>query len=150
MKRLRFLAALAGCLLLAVVVSCSGLFNPASRLYGTWVLDVDATVERAAPDNQLRQNLLRTSWALIGGDVAMTFQSDGTASYKGSSLFGSASQSGTWKVNSAEGDVLQVEITPDSAQSPSSVEVRFLTEDTLEIDSTTGQVQVLIFRRDAK
>jgi hypothetical protein len=129
---------------MATITGCQ-MFNPASRLYGTWKLDADATIDRAAGGNELAKSLLKATLAL---DVATEFRDDGTGETRGNSiaLFGEGSESFTWKLLSAENDTLRVEIISDLGKREEAL--RMIDADTFEVDFTlTGKTFTSIFRR---
>jgi hypothetical protein len=143
-RRLASLFCLAAAL--AIISGCNFL-NPASRLYGKWKLDVDATIERAAGGNEFKKATLRAMWGLVGGDVTMEFRADGTGDMTGSGMLGSESKSGTWKLLSAESDKLKVEFTTD--QGTHEQTLRMIGADTFEVDQKLPNDEVLTatFRR---
>jgi hypothetical protein len=136
------------CGILALVAAFSGcdLLNPASRLYGTWKLDVDTTIDRAAGGNAFKKAALQTMWSFAGGDVTMEFRPDGTGEMKGNSALGSGNESGTWKLVSAESSSLRVELTTDKGTHEQVL--RMLDPNTFEVDlNAGGQVNTATFRR---
>jgi hypothetical protein len=137
------------CILSLVCVSLTGcdLLNPASRLYGKWKLDVDATIDRAAGGSELKKSALRAMWALIGGEVTMEFRPDGTGEIQGASALGAGNETGTWKLVSADRDTLRVEITSDRGTYERVL--RMLDANTLEVDLPVAgeQTSATTFRR---
>ncbi len=139
-KSRRAALALCGILLLPVAFSGCELLNPASRLYGQWKLD------RAAGGNELRKGALRAMWSLVGGDVTMEFRPDGTGEMTGNSALGGGNQQGTWKLVSAEGDTLRVELTTE--QGTHEQVLRMLDANTFEVEMNAGgQTNTATFRR---
>jgi len=137
--------AIAFCAILAAFSGCD-LLNPASRLYGTWKLDVDTTIDRAAGGNAFKKAALQTMWSFGGGDVTMEFRPDGTGEMRGNSVFGAGNETGTWKLMSAESDTLRVELTTDKGTHEQVL--RMLDANTFEVDlNAGGQVNTATFRR---
>ena len=136
------------CGIFALLAATSGcdLLNPASRLYGTWKLDVDATIDRAAGGNAFKKAALQTMWSLGGGDVTMEFRPDGTGEMNGAAALGSGKETGTWKLVSAESNTLRVELTTDKGTHEQVL--RMLDANTFEVDlNASGQVYTATFRR---
>lgn len=130
---------------LAAFTGCD-LLNPASRLYGTWKLDVDATIDRAAGGNAFKKAALQTMWSLGGGDVTMEFRPDGTGEMKGATAIGGGNETGTWKLLSADSSTLRVELTTDKGTHEQTL--RMLDPNTFEVDlNAGGQVNTATFRR---
>ena len=135
----------------AVLVGCCGLLNPASRLYGKWKLNIDATIDRNTGGNEFQAGLARAAWSLVGGDVTVEFRSDGTGAFSGrivnassGSLSGGGTEEGTWSLTSAEGDSFVVKLESDSGQT-GEVTILLTDPDTFEVTGDDGNV--FIFRR---
>ena len=141
----RSLAVLFTLFSLAVIVGCCGLLNPASRLYGKWNLDVDATINRIAGGNDIQAGLARAAWGMFGGDVVVEFRSDGTGSFTGKSFAGGETEEGNWNLKSANEDTLVIEFTANSTGQTREIEILMTDANTFEVSGDDGNAA--IFRR---
>lgn len=132
----RLLLVCSATFLIASVVACCGLLNPASRLYGKWKWDVDEAFDGAIG------NLMNLS--AVG--MTVDFRSDGTATVEAKWALGSGAQVGKWAVTSAEGDVLNVDFTPDNSEQTQQFTLTMIDADTFKMKDT-GQGNSAIFRR---
>ena len=128
-----------------ILAGCCGLLDPASRLYGKWKLDVEATIDRAAGGNDFQAGLARAAWGLVGGDIIMEFRSDGTGTFTGRSLAGGSVEEGTWTLKSADQDKLVIDVTPQGGGQTREVEILMTDADTFEVAGPDGNFA--IFRR---
>ena len=140
----RIITSMSAILLLGVIVGCCGLLNPASRLYGKWKLDVDATIDRIAGGNDIQAGLARAAWGMIGGEIVVEFRSDGTGTLTSRALAGGVEE-GTWTLKNAENDTLVIEFTANGSGQKRDVEILMTDPDTFEISGDNGNVA--IFRR---
>ena len=136
---------LSALLCVAVLAGCCGLLNPASRLYGKWKLDVDATIDRIAGGNDLQAGLARAAWGMFGGDIVVEFRSDGTGTLTGNTLAGGTTEEGTWFVKTVEDDTFVIEFTNENTGQTRDVELNLTDPDTFELKGDDGNA--VIFRR---
>ncbi len=131
--------------MLGFAIACCGFFNPASRLYGQWKLDVDATIDRAARGNEVQAALARAVWKVFSGDVIIEFRDDGTGAFIGDTVIGGTSQECTWTLVEAKDESLILNIPNEETGEARDVEFMLPDEDTIEIAGADGNVA--IFRR---
>ena len=141
----RVLTILCAATFLVSAIACCGLLDPASRLYGKWKLDVDATIEKATGGNEVQAGLAKAAWGLFGGDVTVEFRRDGTATFRGNLNFGSGSEDGNWTLTSADGDTLKIQVDGDDSQ-PRDITIHMVDSDTFEVNNPQAG-KPLVFRR---
>ena len=142
-RRLLLAACAAG--LIGSIVGCCGLLNPASRLYGKWKLDIEATIDRNAGGTDIQAGLARAAWGVLGGDVIVEFRSDGTGTFAGNSIVGGGTEEGSWTVVRAESDLIIVQFTSNNSGESRQVDLVMKDPDTFEVAGDNGNVA--IFRR---
>ena len=145
MNTRRIIAAASALFIIGFAVACCGMLNPASRLYGQWKLDVDATIDRATGGNDVQAGLARAAWGMFGGDIIVEFRSDGTGTFTGRTLAGAGTEEGTWAVQRADADSIVVNFTSNNTGESRVVELMMKGPDTFEIEGDDGNVA--IFRR---
>lgn len=138
-----------GIVVLAAAVSCSGMFNPASRLHGKWLLDAEATLDNAAAGNAMQRNLLAATWSMAGGNLTLEFFSDGSAVFTGASVLGQTVERGKWKLTHSDGDALTVDFTGDENGQTREFQIRMIDDASFTVNVNIGQVQTAVFRKAA-
>jgi hypothetical protein len=147
---------------LALASGGCGSINPASRIYGKWNIDLPATAEiwGNIRGNEQTKATAKAAAQSLGADAALDLRKDETGVLSGKAAFGADGGEGTWRVATVEGQQMQVEFrrkaTPQEEQiwkdhpskrpGPRKLDVKFVDDDTIEVNSAAWQSSV-VFRR---
>ena len=137
---------------MAAAVGAGGLLRlqreSGAKLHGKWNLDVEQSLAASdLADGEKR--VLAGLIALTGAQFTVEFRADGTLASEGSSTMGAGFQSGQWEVVEAEGDSMQLKITPEQGVSKQQ-SLTFVDAEHIRVATPGEKISAVIFTKAAQ
>ncbi len=143
-------------ILIVAGIWVSGLYNPAQRkLIGKWDVSFEMTQtdlrQMGVTNNPLSVATAQTFVKALQANMQVEFRNDKTADLGVTTLGFRTGESGTWTVASTEGEQVTVAIQFEGDESPTDWTIRFLDENTFQMESPKDSRfpidQIVVFKR---